>query len=233
MKDPGSRKDGGARSAAVLLAVLWLGGGVGFVRRNAVRPAPASHANTNQVEKRESPERTPPIAPALRQSTQFIANSNLLGSAHDTEKQDPQYEYRMLLDIGRRQRVERNFTQARRNFIALLEGPATEDLKRAALLELATLAQLDNQMGKAQQIYSQYLRRWPEDPSAPEIYLRQGLLYRQMGAPTLALSKFYAVMTTSLTLKSGDMNYYQGLVLHAQTEIADTYLLDGKYGEAA
>jgi tetratricopeptide (TPR) repeat protein len=54
-----------------------------------------------------------------------------------------------------------------------------------------------------------------------------------MGAPNLAVSKFYAVMTTSLRLKLDRLDYYQRLVLQAQTEVADTYYLQGKFGEAA
>jgi tetratricopeptide (TPR) repeat protein len=41
------------------------------------------------------------------------------------------------------------------------------------------------------------------------------------------------VMTTSLRLKLDRLDYYQRLVLQAQTEIADTYYLQGKFGEAA
>jgi tetratricopeptide (TPR) repeat protein len=67
----------------------------------------------------------------------------------------------------------------------------------------------------------------------PEILLRQGLLYREMGAPDLALSKFYAVMTGSLKLKFGNLDYYQRVVLQAQSEIAETHYLQGKFEEAA
>jgi tetratricopeptide (TPR) repeat protein len=49
----------------------------------------------------------------------------------------------------------------------------------------------------------------------------------------LALSKFYAVMTSALTLKSGNVDYYKKLVLHAQAEIADTYYLQGRHADAA
>ncbi len=63
--------------------------------------------------------------------------------------------------------------------------------------------------------------------------LRQGLLYRQMGINTLAVSKFYAVMSTALKLKLDNMEYYKKLVLQAQVEIADTYYLEGKYLEGA
>ena len=48
----------------------------------------------------------------------------------------------------------------------------------------------------------------------------------------MALAKFYAVMTGSLKLKFGSLEYYQRLVLQAQTEIADTYYLQGKYLDA-
>jgi tetratricopeptide (TPR) repeat protein len=99
------------------------------------------------------------------------------------------------------------------------------------LLELALMAEEQNDLTKAQQVFAQYLQRWPTDPSGPEILLRQGLLYRRMGTPTLALAKFYAVMTSALTLKYGSVEYYQRLVLHAQTEIADTYYLQGKHEE--
>ncbi len=117
--------------------------------------------------------------------------------------------------------------------IALLETNAPAELQRQALFELALVTQDANQPLKAQQIFAQYLSRYPEDPSAPEVLLRQGLLYRQMGITSLAISKFYAVMSTALKLKLDNMDYYKKLVLQAQYEIADTYYLEGAYIEAA
>jgi tetratricopeptide (TPR) repeat protein len=200
----------------------------------------AATAHAKEPARAPTPASTPPVPadvainPALRQTTEALVNSNIVGTAHDQEVQaDPMREFQTLLELGRQQRGEKNFTQAKRNFVALLEGRAPDPLKRAALLELATLAQEDNELGRAQQLYAQYLRRWPDDSSVPEVYLRQGLLFRQMGAPVMALAKFYAVMTSALTLKSGNVDYYQKLVLHAQTEIADTYYLQGKYADAA
>src|SRR5258708_21606756 len=54
-----------------------------------------------------------------------------------------------------------------------------------------------------------------------------------MGLNNLALAKFYAVMTSSLVLKNDKLEYYQRLVLSAQTEIAETHYQLGKYPEAA
>jgi tetratricopeptide (TPR) repeat protein len=86
---------------------------------------------------------------------------------------------------------------------------------------------------KAQQLFSEYVRRYPGDASVPEVLLRQAYLYRDLGVPVLALSKFYAVISTCLSLQLDQVEYYQNLVLRAQAEIAETYFLDGKFTEAA
>jgi tetratricopeptide (TPR) repeat protein len=114
-----------------------------------------------------------------------------------------------------------------------LEANAPEEFKRAALLELALVAQQENQLVRAQQILAQYIKRYPEDPSVPAVLLHQGLLLRQMGAHQMALAKFYAVMTTTLNLKQDRFEQYQQLVLQAQVEIAEAHNLRGNYSDAA
>jgi tetratricopeptide (TPR) repeat protein len=114
----------------------------------------------------------------------------------------------------------------------ILHTDAPTEFHRRALFEMALTAQDSGQLVKAQQIFSQYLHIYSEDPSAPEVLLRQGLLYRQMNVNTLALSKFYGVMSTALKLKLENIDYYKRLVVQAQTEIADTYYLDGRFDYA-
>ena len=80
---------------------------------------------------------------------------------------------------------------------------------------------------------SQYLTRWPNDANVPEVLLRQGLIYRQLGIHNLAMSKFYATMTTALVLKGENFEFYRRLVLQAQAEIAETLALQNKHKEAA
>ena len=161
----------------------------------------------------------------------FLASSNLV--THGETKRSPRIEEgQQLLDQARRQFREGHITQAHNNLVALVEGNAPDEIKRPALIDLAILAQEGNQLSRAQQIFSQFVRSYPQDPRAPEVALRQGLLYRQMGAPAMALSKFYAVMTMALTLKSGNVSNYQRLVLQAQTEIAETHYRQGNHVEA-
>lgn len=146
---------------------------------------------------------------------------------------DHSREFQIQLDLARQQRREKNPSLAVTTLVALLQTNAPAELKRPVLFELALAAQDDNQLLKAQQVFSQYLHNYPEDPSVPEVLLRQGLLYRQMGVTTLAISKFYAVMSSALKLKLNNIDYYKKLVLQAQVEIADSYYLEGKYLEAS
>jgi len=146
---------------------------------------------------------------------------------------DSLQKLQLQLDLGREQRRQKSTALAAQTLTRLLEADAPAEIKRLALFELALVAQDDNKLVLAERIFGQYLHTYSEDPSAPEVLLRQGLIYRQMGVNTLAISKFYAVMSTALKLKLENMDYYKKLVLQAQIEIADTYYQEGKYEEAA
>ena len=146
---------------------------------------------------------------------------------------DSLQKLQLQLDLGREQRRQKSTALAAQTLTGLLTADAPAEIKRLALFELALVAQDDNKLVLAERIFGQYLHTYSEDPSAPEVLLRQGLIYRQMGVNTLAISKFYAVMSTALKLKLENMDYYKKLVLQAQIEIADTYYQEGKYEEAA
>lgn len=173
------------------------------------------------------------IDPAFRETSDQLATTNIIENVPHEAGSSQQADLDAMLDWARRMKREKNFEAAENSFVMLLKANAPDTMHRTAMLEMALLAQENQQLNRAQQIYAQYLDRYSDDPSAAEVCLRQGLLYRQMGAPTMALSKFYAVMTTSLRLKLDRLDYYQRLVLQAQTEIADTYYLQGKFSEAA
>jgi len=117
--------------------------------------------------------------------------------------------------------------------IGLLSAEAPESIKQSALFELGAVVRSENDLPRAVTIDAQFLDRWSQDPRVPEVLLRQGQIYRQMGLNNLALTKFYAVMTAALSLKSDRPDYYPGLVLQAQIEIAETHYLMGRYADAA
>lgn len=160
--------------------------------------------------------------------------------AHGTEApaaqaNPPQSEedvFRTKIELVRSLRFQRDFELAEKQANELMVERNPPEIRRLAMLELAYVSQESGQLGKAQQVFGEYLRRYAKDPSVPEICLRQGLLYRQMGAHQQALSKFYQVMNFALNLKLDSFEYYQSMVLKAQTEIAETYFLQGKYADS-
>jgi tetratricopeptide (TPR) repeat protein len=163
-----------------------------------------------------------------------ITSSNLMQETHGNGAQEAlERSFQVRLDLAKKQRHEKNPALAIRTLIGVMETNAPPEFKRKALFELALATQDNNEFAKAQQIYAQYLQRYPEDPGAPEVLLRQGLLYRQMGVNTLAVSKFYSVMSTALKLKLDNIEYYKNLVLQAQTEIADTFYVEGDFNESS
>ncbi len=164
-------------------------------------------------------------------SEEELATRNIVDKKAALEK-EKQHQFEVRLALARQHRLENNEVLAQESLVSLMESDAGEDIKKPAMLELALLAQQQNQPVRAIQIFSQYTQKYPSDPNVPEIMLRQGLLYRKLGSNNLALSKFYAVMTTSLALKLDHWERYQRLVLQAQTEIADTYFMQGKYQES-
>ena len=99
----------------------------------------------------------------------------------------------------------------------------TQAQERVALYELGVYHEADKDLQRAQQIFAQFLKEFPEDSMMPEILLRQGRIYRQMGAYNQAIGKFYTVLSASLNLKVDKLDYYKTLVLYAQTEIADFF----------
>ena len=178
------------------------------------------------------PEPEPEVNPALVNSRNLTVSSNLLKTPSTNDLAEAQ-KLQQMMEEAARERKAGNGENAEKLFVRVMESNAPKELHQTAMLELAVLAQERKEYAKAQQIYTQYLKVYPHDLAAPEVLLRQGLIYREMGVPVMALSKFYAVMSSALNLKAERLDYYQRLVLQAQSEIADTYYIQGKYEEAA
>jgi tetratricopeptide (TPR) repeat protein len=148
-------------------------------------------------------------------------------------KADTEKLLKNRLEQARNLRRTRLAPQAEPILVELLQDGNPDSIRQPALLELALCAQDQNDLPRALQIYSQFLSRWPNDPHMPEILLRQGQFFRQMGLNSMALAKFYSVMTAALALKNDQLDYYKRLVVQAQTEIAETHYQMGKYADAA
>jgi len=167
-----------------------------------------------------------------------LAESNLVMQADTTNAPDAATpaeleSYRDELEQTRNLVNKRKFEQAEKKLLRLLAENVPDTIRQPALLDLGAVVAAENDLPRAQSIYTQYLDRWPTDVRVPEILLRQGGVFRQMGLDNLALTKFYGVMTAALSLKTDQLDYYRQLVLQAQTEIAETYYLMGRHADAA
>lgn len=180
----------------------------------------------------------PPVA---GDATNSIAPTNppappqLVTSATETNFTVPTKPERndFILATARYQANTHAYADAEQNYLKLLVGDVPEAMQQTALFEMAGVVRSENDLPRAQAIYTQYLQRWPGDTRTPEIFLRQGQVFREMGLPNMALAKFYGVMTMALSLKNDQLAYYKKLVLQAQVEIAETHYLMGQFKDAA
>jgi tetratricopeptide (TPR) repeat protein len=176
---------------------------------------------------------TETVISAMPKSTLDLMPSTAGSQSNKPSGEDAMTALQKKLETARYFRTTRQTRLAEPLLIELLAEDSPETIRQSALLEMAAAAQDENELPRAQQIYAQFLNKWQNDLRVPEILLRQGLLFRQMGLNNLALTKFYAVMTSALVLKNDQLDYYGRLVQKAQTEIADTHYTLGKYTDAA
>jgi tetratricopeptide (TPR) repeat protein len=137
-----------------------------------------------------------------------------------------------ILATARFDAATRDYATAEKDYVKLLAEDVPEATQQTALFELGQVVRSENDLPRAQAIFTQYLQRWPGDVRTPEVYLRQGQVFREMGLANLALAKFYGVMTTALSLKNNQVAYFKGLVLQAQMEIAETHYRVGQFKDA-
>jgi tetratricopeptide (TPR) repeat protein len=220
------------RAASILRsrrAVLLVAAGLWLVARMVWAQA----ADTNLP-----PPVKVPVPAATNTLRNFLAESNLVTLADPTNAPvaAPPAElekYRGELEQARNLVNTRQFNLAEEKLVKLLAEKVPDAIRQPALLDLGAAVAAENDLPRAQSIYTQYLDRWPTDIHVPEILLRQGEVFRQMGLNDLSLAKFYGVMTAALSLKNDQLDYYRQLVLQAQTEIAETYYQMGRYADAA
>jgi tetratricopeptide (TPR) repeat protein len=204
----------GARIRRILAATGLFCLAAGSLAAQPLNPSPASNPATNI---------------ALAEPTLFkpVGESNSdLSVPTKSDKDD------FALAMARYRANTREYPAAEASYVKLLAEETPEPLRQIALFELAHVARLENDLVRAQAIYTQYLQRWPGDARTPEIYLRQGEIFRDMGLPNMALTKFYGVMTTALALTNNQFGHYQDLVLRAQVEIAETHYSMGRFKDA-
>ena len=104
--------------------------------------------------------------------------------------------------------------------------------RKTSLSKLASLAEKEGRLEEAQQYLAVYVKRFPDDVLIPFVLLRQGNLYRNMGAYDLGRQKYYDVIKAApgveLDNDEYNLNYVKRAVLTAQIKIAESYFDEAK-----
>jgi len=137
-----------------------------------------------------------------------------------------------LINQARLALKTQELTTAEELLLESLKYKLTDEQKRDVLLELALLYERMGVTSKMAMVYERFLKTFPSDANRPQIYIRLGRLYREMGAYDMAIDRFYNVINMSLGIDSDQMKLYQYLTMKAQLEIADTYFVTGDYEKA-
>jgi tetratricopeptide (TPR) repeat protein len=208
--------------AVVTLAHAQTNGGPQSDWSNLTPPPALSDTNSFQTDSDFS--NVPPADAAAEALNSSVTNS----SATNDGTNDLNAELAMAIYYKKTMQPE----LAESNLVNLLAGNVPEAMQKTALLEMGAVVRDENDLPRAQSIYAQFVNRWPDDPRMPEVYLRQGEIFEQMGLTDMALAKFYSVMAATLAIKNDQFAYYQKLVLQTQVEIAEAHYMMGHYVDA-
>lgn len=101
-----------------------------------------------------------------------------------------------------------------------------------AQLSLARAYRVAGDGVKAVATYEHLLDEFPDWSGAPIALLELGRALRELGAPRLAIARFYSVIQSTLRLPEAETEQYRRLVRTAQFEIAETHFQTGNSPEA-
>lgn len=114
-------------------------------------------------------------------------------------------------------------------------GRGTERIeeREAALAGLARTYRQSGDLVKAVATYERLIADHAGTPGTPLYLLELGRTLRAVGAPKLAIARFYSVLHAVIKVPPGQSANYRQIARTAQFEIAETHFLLGNYEEAA
>ncbi len=121
----------------------------------------------------------------------------------------------------------RDISNAENLFNQALGMSLPDEDRKTALLEMAAMYEGEEMYAKVATILERYAELYGTDTKLPQVYLRLGRIYRDMGIYKLAITRFYSVLNIALKIDETELGLYRDLSMQAQMEIADTYFLIG------
>lgn len=125
-----------------------------------------------------------------------------------------------------------DYKTAESMYLQILSYDIPSSQRREVLLEMAKLFEISKEPAKQAAVLEKFGDTFPEDPGLPQVFIKAGILYRDMGLYKLALARFYSVLNYSLRIDQHRLEAYRQLSIRAQMEIADTHFAMAQYEEA-
>jgi tetratricopeptide (TPR) repeat protein len=174
---------------------------------------------------------TKPETGEAKSAVELVREADQLVKGRELEARVKRPEQEILKEWIQEAEAKGDFQKAEAYYLKILSYVVPTDQKRDALVAVGKLEEEKlQQLVKAAAVYEQVLTLWPGDPEGPELNLRMGRIYRELGTPKLSLNKFYNVLYSALRV--GEGQDYKGMTLRAQLEIAKTHLIAGEWEEA-
>jgi TolA-binding protein len=167
------------------------------------------------------------------QLTSIAAPAEIKSEVHSTTAGVSPREAQGLINLGLSLTDRSDFTAAEIAYRQVLNGHASIEHTKSGLLGLARMHRKKGELTKAAAIYERYLKDYPSDDRVPDALLELGRTLRDMGAPRLAIARFYNVINSTLKLPTNSgFEHYQLLAKTAQFEVAETHFQSGDFVEA-
>lgn len=217
------------------------------VRAEEVAPAEPAHAAPAEEHATANEPAPATAAPANSAETEAAAIASPESATHETETpavaHAPSHEFgptplsakeaQGLVNLGGSLTDRGDFGAAEIAYRQVLNGKAPVDTTKSALLGLARMHRKQGVLTKAAAIYERYLKDYPSDERVPDALLDLGRTLRDMGAPHLAIARFYNVINSTLKVSNSEgFEHYQLLAKTAQFEVAETHFQTGNFAEA-
>lgn len=193
-------------------------------------PSPATPSPAAEVSSKPDPKAAAASAHGQPASpeTAHKTSAHAIGPATMSAK-----EAQGLINLGATLTKRGDYDAAEISYRQVLNGRAPADSIRTALLALAHMHRKQGTLTKAAAIYERFLKDNPDDDRVPDALLDLGRTLRDMGAPKLAIARFYSVINSTLKLSSSSgFEHYQLLAKTAQFEVAETHFQSGNFAEA-
>ncbi len=202
----------------------------------AAAPAPTSKAGKAAPAAKKTAPPTKKAAPATASHGAAPPAHADTASPHAaaTGTVAPTEEIQSLLKLGTTLTDRGNYESGEIAYYQVLNHAyaAPADIKNA-LFGLARMQRKQGSLTKAAAIYERFLKDFPGDERTPDALLDLGRTLRALGVYKGAITRFYAVINSTLKLPGEGFEHYQVLTKTAQFEIAETHFQAGDFTEAA